>query len=103
MWWHGGAGLIEQSERGSLSAVATHDMFGLFVADGYTRCIFRHADIWLIHHILISNNDCVSSERSSLSPDRVVHLCRVSRAEARDINGTQLDITSFRFSSEYLD
>jgi hypothetical protein len=28
MWWHGGAGLIERSERGSLSAVATHDVFG---------------------------------------------------------------------------
>lgn len=27
MWWHGGAGLIERSERGSLSAVATHDVF----------------------------------------------------------------------------
>ena len=30
MWWHGGAGLIERSERGSLSAVATHDVFGEF-------------------------------------------------------------------------
>ena len=29
MWWHGGAGLIERSERGSLSAVATHDVFGV--------------------------------------------------------------------------
>ena len=29
MWWHGGAGLTERSERGSLSAVATHDVFGL--------------------------------------------------------------------------
>ena len=29
MWWHGGARLIERSERGSLSAVATHDVFGL--------------------------------------------------------------------------
>ena len=27
MWWHGGAGLTERSERGSLSAVATHDVF----------------------------------------------------------------------------
>jgi len=26
MWWHGGAGLIERSERGSLSAVATHGL-----------------------------------------------------------------------------
>ena len=25
MWWHGGAGLTERSERGALSAVATHD------------------------------------------------------------------------------
>jgi hypothetical protein len=31
MWWHGGAGLTERSERGSLSAVATHDMFGFAV------------------------------------------------------------------------
>ena len=30
MWWHGGAGLAERSERGSLSAVATHDVFGLW-------------------------------------------------------------------------
>jgi hypothetical protein len=30
MWWHGGAGLIEQSERGSLSADATHDVFGFW-------------------------------------------------------------------------
>ena len=29
MWWHGGAGLTERSERGSLSAVATHDVFGV--------------------------------------------------------------------------
>jgi len=29
MWWHGGAGLTERSERGSLSAVATHDVFAL--------------------------------------------------------------------------
>ena len=29
MWWHGGAGLAERSERGSLSAVATHDVFAL--------------------------------------------------------------------------
>ena len=28
MWWHGGTGLIERSERRSLSAVATHDVFG---------------------------------------------------------------------------
>ena len=27
MWWHGGAGLIERSERGTLYAVATHDLF----------------------------------------------------------------------------
>ena len=27
MWWHGGAGLTERSERGSLSAVATHVVF----------------------------------------------------------------------------
>ncbi len=26
MWWHGGEGLTERSERGSLSAVATHDV-----------------------------------------------------------------------------
>jgi hypothetical protein len=25
MWWHGGAGLTERSERGTLYAVATHD------------------------------------------------------------------------------
>ena len=31
MWWHGGAGLIERSERWSLSAVATHDVFVLFI------------------------------------------------------------------------
>jgi hypothetical protein len=29
MWWHGGARLIERSEQGSLSAVATHDVFGV--------------------------------------------------------------------------
>mgnify|MGYP006897669888 CR=1 FL=1 len=75
----------------------------LFVADRYARCIFSHPDIWLIHHILISNNDCISSERTSLSPDRVVHLSRVPRAEARDIYGPQLLIASFGFSSEYLD
>ena len=35
MWWHGGAGLTERSERGSLSAVATHDVFCLFeIEDG---------------------------------------------------------------------
>jgi hypothetical protein len=28
MWWHGGTRLKERSERGSLSAVATHDVFG---------------------------------------------------------------------------
>ncbi len=37
MWWHGGAGLIERSERGTLYAVATHDLlassFGL-IFDG---------------------------------------------------------------------
>ena len=32
MWWHGCAGLTERSERGSLSAVATHDVFVLFIA-----------------------------------------------------------------------
>jgi hypothetical protein len=31
MWWRGGAGLIERSERGSLSAFATHDVFGFLV------------------------------------------------------------------------
>ena len=31
MWWHGGAGLTERSERESLSAVATHDVFGFFL------------------------------------------------------------------------
>jgi hypothetical protein len=30
MWWHGGARLIERSERGTSSAVATHDVFGWF-------------------------------------------------------------------------
>jgi len=30
-WWHGGAGLTERSERGSLSAVATHVLLGFFV------------------------------------------------------------------------
>ena len=29
MWWHGGAGLTDRSERRSLSAVATHDVFGI--------------------------------------------------------------------------
>ena len=29
MWWHGGAGLTERNERGSLSAVATHYVFAL--------------------------------------------------------------------------
>lgn len=29
--WHGGTGFIEQSERGSLSVLATHDVF--------TRCV----------------------------------------------------------------
>ena len=38
MWWHGGAGLIERSERGSLSAVATHDVFGFLVSFG---CVVR--------------------------------------------------------------
>jgi hypothetical protein len=32
MWWHGGARLIERSERESLSAVATYDVFGEFVS-----------------------------------------------------------------------
>ncbi len=27
MWWHGGAGLTERSERGSFFAVFTHDVF----------------------------------------------------------------------------
>jgi len=27
MWWHGDARLIERSERESLPAVATHDVF----------------------------------------------------------------------------
>ena len=30
MWWHGGAGLTERSERESLSAVATHDVLAHF-------------------------------------------------------------------------
>ena len=30
MWWHGGVGLTERSEQKSLSAVATHDVFGWF-------------------------------------------------------------------------
>jgi hypothetical protein len=30
MWWHGGAGLTERSELAGLSAVATHDVFGVF-------------------------------------------------------------------------
>ena len=34
MWWHGGAGLIERSERENLSAVATHDVFGKCVLLG---------------------------------------------------------------------
>ena len=29
MWWHGGVGITERSERGSLSAVATHDVFAV--------------------------------------------------------------------------
>ncbi len=29
MWGHGGAGLTERSERGSLSAVVTHDKLGI--------------------------------------------------------------------------
>jgi hypothetical protein len=33
MWWHGGEGLTERSERGSLSAVATHDVFGVLGGD----------------------------------------------------------------------
>ena len=31
MWWHGGAGLTERSERGTLSAVATHALFDFFI------------------------------------------------------------------------
>lgn len=30
MWWHGGAGPTKLSERGSLSVVATHDVFAAF-------------------------------------------------------------------------
>jgi len=35
MWWHGGAGLTERSERGSLSAVATHDLFCLLGSSSF--------------------------------------------------------------------
>lgn len=37
MWWHGGTGLIEQSERGSLSAVATHDVFCVLIRSQLNR------------------------------------------------------------------
>jgi hypothetical protein len=37
MWWHGGAGLTERSERWSLSAVATHDVFAVVSDNGVTR------------------------------------------------------------------
>ena len=39
MWWHGGAGLIERSERGTLSAVATHDLFALGIPEPVDRRI----------------------------------------------------------------
>ena len=51
MWWHGGAGLIERSERGSLSAVATHDVFCpifMFVGESVqdlecgSKCLANH-------------------------------------------------------------
>jgi hypothetical protein len=42
MWWHGGAGLTERSERGSLSAVATHDVFADWIIDWAPTI----ADIW---------------------------------------------------------
>ncbi len=41
MWWHGGARLTERSERGSLSAVATHDVFGVCnLASEFTRAVW---------------------------------------------------------------
>ena len=53
MWWHGGAGLTERSERGSLSAVATHDVFGSTVFA--SACIqdesqsYEHGEMGRIH------------------------------------------------------
>jgi len=35
-WWHGGAGLTERSEQGSLSAVATHVLLGFLIFFGVT-------------------------------------------------------------------
>jgi len=39
MWWHGGAGLLERSERGTLYAVATHDLFAFGIPEPVDRRI----------------------------------------------------------------
>jgi len=45
MWWHGGAGLTERSERGSLSAVATHDLFEIiYVRREKRRLEYTHSN-----------------------------------------------------------
>jgi hypothetical protein len=61
MWWHGGTGLTERSERGSLSAVATHDVFCIlnaFAVRGNRSnrdlfyCLKESGKVW------VALNDC---------------------------------------------
>lgn len=72
MWWHGGAGLTERSERESLSAVATHDLFALEFSSAST-----------MPNAAPSINEIVGAmlERTATAPKTVDASNRLSRAE----------------------
>ena len=47
-WWHGGAGLTERSERGTLYAVVTHVLFVFFILFGRKGRVIETTIAWLI-------------------------------------------------------
>jgi hypothetical protein len=68
MWWHGGAGLTERSERGTLSAVATHDLFCILfsllftLGDGLYSTTVLHS-VWQAQFLVGAANRIVFMER----------------------------------------
>ena len=76
MWWHGSAGLIERSELESLSAVATHDVFGFFFSFEPRSGFKERADLVGITSILWVENPILTIVRDNThclrSPDPAV-------------------------------
>jgi len=118
-WWHGGAGLTERSERGSLSAVATHDLFGDSVhpvglsvlpesrrnasASWRMRLDLCTIESITVHTMGIKSPTRITMSGRSLSIERLIDVATSNRIPYRRIRMKRSSrVIEANFSSEFV-